>query len=276
MVVWVRVVVGGVKSREFFQVPLSHNKCSLVAHFTFHSATRAAMSASGSSQSSAASSPAPPTPFEPTHSSTLPVTPPTGNHTAVPAASCHTIEALPRTTQQQGEAVVAASRTAKPVRIAQTIAKPSVGSNTHSRPLKRRRAQHGEHAAEALANGDANADPLRMHSDTHDVDTRCADLYYAARARAPRAGCGTAPLQWMTLSQMADTLQISRSVLASWADKRYIAVVRPDDSVNTPRLVHLENVLSFLRECVVRSSSEGEVDEALDAANTALDSAENV
>ncbi len=73
-------------------------------------------------------------------------------------------------------------------------------------------------------------------------------MFAEAHANAPRSG--GIQLAWMTISQAAATLRISKSVLATWATRCYIASVK-GDGANDHRYLHLDNVLHFLADRMV-------------------------
>ena len=64
--------------------------------------------------------------------------------------------------------------------------------------------------------------------------------------------CGKVRLKWMTISQAATTLKISKSVLSTWATRGYIASVK-GNGANDHRLVHIEDIVNFLVECIENS-----------------------
>jgi hypothetical protein len=90
-------------------------------------------------------------------------------------------------------------------------------------------------------------------ANTNVADEGLMDLFTAARRNAPR--CGDIPLQWMTIAQAAATLCIHKAVLSNWSNRGYIATIKSPGS-NNHRLVHLDNILVFMHECIMRSNGE--------------------
>jgi hypothetical protein len=92
-------------------------------------------------------------------------------------------------------------------------------------------------------------DPPARAFDPTSISQRAGidELFALAHARAPRMG--DTQLAWMTISQAAACLRISKLVLASWATRGYIASVK-GEGPNAHRIVHIDNVLHYLAECI--------------------------
>lgn len=71
-----------------------------------------------------------------------------------------------------------------------------------------------------------------------------ADLTEMALANAPR--CGGVPCRWVTIKQASRALGLSTSVISNFASRGNIAVVKGENA-SSHRLVHLENILYFLK-----------------------------
>ncbi len=74
-----------------------------------------------------------------------------------------------------------------------------------------------------------------------------AEMFAAAHANAPRSG--GIQLQWMTISQAAAALRMSKNVLSSMATRGLIASVKCGGA-NQHRLVHIDNVLHYLADSI--------------------------
>ena len=126
-----------------------------------------------------------------------------------------------------------------------------------ARNLKRRRTQNSSadrstHIRVPLRLGSFDPEDERS-MEAASLDGRLIELYQAARDNAPH--CGGVPLSWMTIQQAAQTLRIHKSVLSNWATRGYIATVK-GPGTNQHRLVHLDNILVFMQECILRDADE--------------------
>jgi len=127
-----------------------------------------------------------------------------------------------------------------------TVVKAKTGSHINSRdPVEPSGTQH--HPA-------AVADDARTAL-TEGVDPRFKQLYEAAHSNAPR--CGNTSLQWMTIAQASETLRMPKTVVSSWASKGNIVTIKAGGH-NAHRLVHLDNILAFMQDVMLRESDEYE------------------
>ena len=90
------------------------------------------------------------------------------------------------------------------------------------------------------------------------VDDRFKDLFQAAHNRAPRCGPeGNEPRLWLTVSEASSVLSISKAVISNWATRGYIATIKSGGH-NCHRLLHLNTILSFMQESMLRDGPEQE------------------
>jgi len=88
------------------------------------------------------------------------------------------------------------------------------------------------------------------------VDDRFKDLFQAAHNRAPRCGPeGNEPRLWLTVSEASSVLSISKAVISNWATRGYVATIKSGGH-NSHRLLHLNTILSFMQESMLRDAPE--------------------
>lgn len=133
-----------------------------------------------------------------------------------------------------------------------TIIQPGamVAHVPHPSPTASKKQQDIQEGASALQFGPFDVEAARSKA-TAEADGRFIELYQAARKNAPR--CNGVPLQWMTISQMAATLQISKSCISNWATRQYIVSLKGPGK-NQHRYVHLDNTLAFIQDQVLRDA----------------------
>ena len=101
-----------------------------------------------------------------------------------------------------------------------------------------------------------SADPdkaTNSESKPSSVDPRFRELYEAARRNAPR--CGDVVQEWLSIAEAARTLRMSKAVLSNWVSRGYVASIKTAGH-NTHRLVHLDNILAFMQETILRDAPE--------------------
>ena len=127
------------------------------------------------------------------------------------------------------------------------------------------------HASEAAAAAEPGTEPhSRVSSDSGKsglratsgigttVDDRFKDLFQAAHNRAPRCGPeGNEPRLWLTISEASSVLSISKAVISNWATRGYIATIKSGGH-SSHRILHLNTILSFMQESMLRDAPEQE------------------
>ena len=94
---------------------------------------------------------------------------------------------------------------------------------------------------------------------THSLDSQerisavaksIAELKQRAYANAPT--CGRVRLDWVTVAQAAEVFRISKRFLSTWASQGQIQSIK-GESVNSHRLVHIDNILTYLQDRLLES-----------------------
>ena len=104
----------------------------------------------------------------------------------------------------------------------------------------------------------AQTQPVQPSSDHQEVRLRPdsaavvaeTELRRRAYQNAPRCTGQNAHIvqEWMTISQAADTFRMSKRVLSAWASQNLIFSIKGGDSVNSHRIVHIDNILALMED----------------------------